>query len=106
MNALYPALQNAENDNKEQQDYIFVPRDGMILKFGQFGGTLTDFHKPYSLAVGQNGQYAISERSGSRILVFSNTGILLSRITCLRKFGERNRFSPDPLLPNLVENFI
>lgn len=83
MNALYPALQNAENDNKEQQDYIFVPRDGMILKFGQFGGTLTDFHKPYSLAVGQNGQYAISERSGSRILVYSNTGILLSRITCL-----------------------
>ncbi|XP_052097111.1 tripartite motif-containing protein 2-like [Mytilus californianus] len=77
---LYPSLQRSDSEKKE---YVFVGGDEMILKFGQFGGTLTDFHKPYDLAIGQTGQYAISDRSGSRILVFSNTGILLSRITCM-----------------------
>lgn len=79
-NMIYPSIHDHGDDNKE---FVYVEGDGMLLKFGQHGGTLNDFHKPYGLAVGPTGQFAVSDRSGSRILVFSNTGVLLSRITCV-----------------------
>lgn len=81
-NPLYPSIQNTVTEKGDQKEFVYVEGDGILLKFGHHGGTLNDFHKPYGLAVGPTGQFAISDRSGSRILVFSSTGILLSRITC------------------------
>lgn len=55
---------------------------GMLLQFGKWAPTVSDFQKPYGLAVGQNGEYVVTDRGGSRILVFSKSGELLSRFIC------------------------
>lgn len=49
---------------------------GLLVIAGNYGANVSSFLKPFGLAVGRNGEYVVSDRSGNRILVFSNRGEL------------------------------
>lgn len=77
---LYPTVPPESRETRPQED---VPcSKGLLVRLGQYGPTLTDFHKPYGLAIGKNGEFIVSDLGGSRILVFSSSGEVLARFGC------------------------
>ena len=70
-------------------DPQFTPCDqGLLLRVGQYGPSEVDFRKPYGLGIGRDGEYVVTDRSGSRILVFSSSGFLLARFACDCKIAD------------------
>lgn len=45
---------------------------GLLQSFGKFGAGIDFFFKPFGLAVGNNGEFVVTDRGGNRIFVFSN----------------------------------
>lgn len=56
--------------------------EGLILKFGKKGADITDFHKPFGLAVSKTGDFVVTDMGGNRIFIFRNDGELKKRLTC------------------------
>lgn len=80
---LYPQAPTGNPMNTIPASTTYVPcSENLLLRFGQVGATITDFMKPYGLAVGKNGEYVVTDLAGSRVLVYANAGELIGRFSC------------------------
>ena len=55
---------------------------GLQLKFGKKGASVTDLHKPFGLAVSDNCDFIVTDISGNRIFVFDYSGQPKKAFSC------------------------
>ena len=83
---LYPDITTEKANLQKELDAAEQPidfdpcKDGLLMKFGRYGGNVNDFRKPYGLAVNPLGDVFISDQGGNRILHFAKDGKFLNKI--------------------------
>ena len=82
-NTVYPqAIDQGDLPLPAQPRSVSPYDQKLLLKFGEYGGTIADLQKPYGFAMGKRGEFIVTDLAGNRVLTYSHSGELIGRFSC------------------------